>query len=252
MIEAPTGGDVPLITPRVLIGLGVVALAQGVLTAACVLPSTAIMGVESLPAALCGTVLALALLLAPAWSSDPRRAGENAWRFAGRCAFLSLWLASALAFFLLLATRAVAFPVDAILRTSLIVGATAWLAMGLANRMSDAYFGLVLCWAIVIPTCALVGAEVLISTPEGSVGWSRANGPGISAFRSTVEWLLRFSPSTAMIGALQGHLPGDAVCGWREAGLFSGVCLLLGGLLYRQAQTAPPSVRQAMQRLSPS
>ena len=92
-----------------LLGDFLVVRLQGVLTAACVLPAYSLFSIQALPAALAGTTLSLTLLLTPAWSDDPRAALESRMQQAGRCFFLALWLASALAFFLLIATRVVPF-----------------------------------------------------------------------------------------------------------------------------------------------
>lgn len=245
MAEGESGSaerTIPLITPRVLAGLGVIALAQGVLTAACVLPTFSLFSIPVLPQALTGMTLALTLLLVPAWSDDPRAALESRAQHFGRCLFISIWLAAALAFFLLIATRVTPTEGGRILRAALILGATAWIAQALARSWSNAYFGIVLFWAVIIPMSAFVVAEVFISTPSGSMGWSRAKGPGVNGFRTSVEWLLRFSPGTALIGTLNGKLPGEAPCGWREAGAFAAACVLCGGLLqWRSAPAGQPT-----------
>jgi len=221
----------PLITPRVLAGLSVTALVQAALVVGCVWPGWDLFAAEALPASLAAAALSLSLLLAPAWNSDPRAHDDVLLLQNGRYVFLSLWQAAAFAFFLLVSARVTTLSGDAILRASLILGGAAWLALTVSRRWPRAYLGLVLFWVVAIPMAAFVVAEVFISTPNGSMGWSRAKGPGVETFRNTVEWLLRFSPGTAIIGALQGRLPGDASCGWREAGLFAGGGALLGFLL---------------------
>lgn len=221
----------PLITLRVMAGLSVTALVQAALVASCVWPGWGLFTAEALPASLAATALSLALLLAPAWSFDPRARSESLLLQNGRFVFLSSWQAAALGLFLLISARVTVLSGGAILRAALILGATAWLALTASRRWPRAYLGLALFWAVAIPMAAFIVAEVFISTPNGSLGWSRAKGPGVESFRLTVEWLLCFSPGTAIVGALQGHLPGDAPCGWREAGLFAAACALLGILL---------------------
>jgi hypothetical protein len=227
----PVQGSPLLITPRVLAGLSFVALAQAALVAACVWPGWDLFTIEALPARLAAAALSLALLLAPAWSFDPRTHGESPWLRSGRYAFLSLWQAAALGFFLLISARVTVLSSGAILRAVLILGASAWLVLAASRCWPRAYLGLALLWTVALPMGAFIVAEVFISTPDGSMGWARSKGPGVEAFRNTVEWVLRFSPGTAIVGALQGHLPGDAPCGWREAGLFAGACAFAGGLL---------------------
>lgn len=230
-LEAPAQDRTPLLTPRVLAGLSVIAIAQAAVVATCAWPDCALFAAEALPASLSAATLSLALLLAPAWSEDLRARGESSLQQTGRFAFLSLWQAAALGFFLLISARVVPLDSGAIVRAALILGATAWLALAVSRRWPRAYLGLALFWVVALPMSAFIVVEVFISTPNGSLGWSRAKGPGVETFRSTVEWLLRFSPGTAIVGTLQGHLPGDAPCGWREAGLFGAACTLLGGLL---------------------
>jgi hypothetical protein len=230
-LKSPAQDSPPLITPRVFSGLGIVALVQAALVAACVWPGWGLFSTEALPASLAAAALGLTLLLAPMWSDDPRARGESLLLQNGRFAFLSLWQAAAMGLFLLISARVTVLSGGAILRAALILGATVWLALSASRRWPRAYLGLALFWAVAIPMAAFIVAEVFISTPNGSLGWSRAKGPGVENFRAAVEWLLRFSPGTAIVGALQGHLPGDATCGWREAGLFAGACALLGSLL---------------------
>jgi hypothetical protein len=235
--------SVPLITPRVLAGLSVVAITQAALVATCVWPDWGLFAPEVLPASLAAAALSLALLLAPAWSADHRARCESPLQQAGRFAFLGLWQAAVLGFFLLISARVAPLASSAIVQSALILGAAAWLALTASRRWPRAYLGLALFWGVAIPMGAFIVAEVFIWTPNGSLGWSRAKGPGVEVFRGTVEWLLRFSPGTAIVGTLQGHLPGDAPCGWREAGLFTAICTLIGGLLHwtRSAKPAEAS-----------
>ena len=204
---------------------------------------------SNLPASLAGLSIALALLLAPALTLRPDESGvsqpnpKDARATGLRALFAGCWLAGAGLFFLLVASRLSAVPSDNLLRAALVLGVTGTFAAAFAAFFPRAYLGAALFWAIGLPILAYLLTETFYALPHGSMGWQRATSPEALRLKSTVHTLLEFSPGTAMVGAVQGQLPGGEEMGWKAALKFVAFCGLssIALMLIRRRWTAPVS-----------
>ena len=190
----------------------------------------------NLPSMLAGSSVALALMLAPVLAASPEistlhiPARKESRQVGARALFTGCWLAATSLFFLLVASRLTPVESEHLLQAALVLAATATLAAAFAAFFPQAYTGLVFFWALALPFLAYLLTEMFLGMPQGALGWGRGTAPETLRLKSCVHALLEFSPGTAMVGLVQGHLPGGGEMGWNAALKFVAFCGLLSGM----------------------
>lgn len=175
---------------------------------------------QTLPGALTGVAMALALLLAPNAATGLRdAAGRIDITALGRTAFIGAWQGAALGFFLVLASRLELLDGAGILRSACALGLAGITAILWAARWPRAYPALAFLWAAALPLLCFLSVEIFSSTPEGAAGLAHAKTAGAERLRATIDWLLIFSPGTAVEGALLGRRLTGTPQGWEAVGL---------------------------------
>jgi hypothetical protein len=219
------------ITGRLFLGLAAIVAAQALLVCWASdllpgLPAPEMLSPESLPVALAGLAVALALLLAPLWEQTPSD-GRRRW---ARAAFAGAWQALVLGYFLLLAGRGARLETFQLLSCAGIAGCTAMTAGLLAARFRRRYAGLIFLWAVAIPLGCYLLAEAYLATPDSGMNWTVSQAPRAVWLRDLTDWLLALSPGTAAVGALEGRSAGGAETGAKFVPAFLGIFGLLSAI----------------------
>jgi hypothetical protein len=186
-------------------------------------PFTRSLTPETLARAQTGWCTAAALLLAPLWTLNTR---TSAWAWA-RIAFASFWLGATTFFFLLLSARLAAAPQPVLAQVALLVACVGWLAGLWAWKAPDSYPALLAVVGAALPMALYFSAETFYLTPAGATGWKQA-GEAYQGYTGWLEFLLKSSPVTAPMAALDQQAPGGAAFGWRQTAFAAGLFLAAG------------------------
>jgi len=184
---------------------------------------------QTLPGTLTGVATALALLLAPNATTGLRDAtGHINTTALGRAAFIGAWQGAALSFFLVLASRLELLDGTGILRSACTLGLAGITAILWAARWPRAYPALAFLWAAALPLLCFLSVEIFSSTPEGAAGLTHAKTAGAERLRAIIDWMLVFSPGTAVEGALFGRRLTGVPQSWEAVGLQAFATLVTG------------------------